>query len=235
MSNNSSNGPTKSEDHNTRLITIIISLVTAIVGAPTLYNVISDMFFAPNVTMDFLVNDLTKSNITLEVKNIGNEAATHYSLTLESPYNILDSQLFLTENYNNTKVLLLDKKLLQISIPRLVQGQGSLIKLNLFVNPQESSNLNNDKFIAYSTFDQGSSKSEISIKDKKSISFYEQLTETIKSMISDFGILYDQLIETIKSILNVFGIHLSSASINGTILTIIILIIGITIIKRIFA
>ena len=100
----------KSEDTSIRILPIIITLVTALIGAPTLYSVISDIFFSPNITMDFLVDNLTTNNIILEVKNIGNELATHFSLTIESPYNISGHDLFLTENSTNIKESLLEKK-----------------------------------------------------------------------------------------------------------------------------
>ena len=146
MSDNNSN---KSENHTTRIITIIISLGTALIGAPTLYNVISDIFFTPTISMEFLPDYDTKNNITLEVKNIGNEAATNYLLTVKSPLKVSNYNLFITENSTNIKKSLLDQKTLQISIPRLVQGPGSLIMLDLFLN--SPTNIT-DKFIAYSTF-----------------------------------------------------------------------------------
>ena len=198
MSDNNSN---KSENHTTRIITIIISLGTALIGAPTLYNVISDIFFTPTISMEFLPDHDTKNNITLEVKNIGNEAATNYLLTVKSPLKVSNYNLFITENSTNIKKSLLDQKTLQISIPRLVQGPGSLIMLDLFLN--SPTNIT-DKFIAYSTFDQGSSKKEVSFADdKEPLSFNDKFEEFL-------------------------GKYLSSTSIGGIISTITAIIIGIS-------
>lgn len=76
-----------------------------------------------------------------------------------------------------------------------MQGPGSLIRLDLFVTTPPC-NLTNGKFIAYSTFDQGSSKSEFSFVD------YEEP----KSFIDQFN--------------DFVNIYLSSTSIIGVILTI---------------
>ena len=120
----SDNKTDKSTDSHYRIITIIISLITAVIGAPTIFNIISDVFFSPNIQMQFPSDNITKTNFLLEVTNVGNEAANHYSLTVVSPYNITRHDLFLTENSTNVKELELNQKTLQIFTPRLVPGQA---------------------------------------------------------------------------------------------------------------
>ena len=173
------------KDNKVQTITILVSILTALIGAPTAYTLIHDIFFTPNVTMDFRVDDNIKSNITLEVKNTGNEAATHYSLTVKSPLKISNSNLFMTENHTNLKKLLLDNnKTLQVTTPRLVQGPGSLLRLDFAVSPPLNSS--NEKLIAYSTFDQGSSKSKINYTKNKGVKSFPELIEEWWSSPSAF-------------------------------------------------
>jgi hypothetical protein len=196
----------KSEEHTSRIIPLIIGLATTFVGAPTVINIISDIFFTPNISMSFLVDPATKNNITLEIKNSGNKAATHYLLTVESPFKVSNYNLFITENSTDLKISLSDQKIMQISLPRLVQGAGSLIRLDLQVN--SPSNLTTGKMIAYSTFDQGSSKAEFSfVEDKKPRPFYDQLNENLGNYLSNISIL--GIISTIVTFLiGYFGLSI---------------------------
>ena len=90
----------------------------------------------------------------ISIANDGNIPATHIILTLQTPENITKVTIFSTENI--TKVTNSNSRTLQFSVPRLVQGSGSVVKLvtRLFANP----NTPYPNYTIYATYDQGSIK-----------------------------------------------------------------------------
>ena len=92
-----------------------------------------------------------EKDLIIDVTNIGQKPATNLTLTVKTDENIsvpVNYSIFNTQD--NISSLELDSKSIQINIPRLVQGNGSIIRLNL-------ENITTDHIDnIYAAYDQGS-------------------------------------------------------------------------------
>ena len=164
------------------IYTIIVSIISTVIGAPVIFNFVHDYLTNPNIIIGITFNSNLQENAIVEVKNSGNEAARFFSLTVNSPLPILNYDLFVTENLADVDENKKDNNTLQISIPRFMQGPGSLIKIDL--NFTSKFDLPHETIFVYSIFDQGSAKVFGNVKETfASNSGDEELSRTFYLLI----------------------------------------------------
>src|SRR5215208_3694628 len=131
-----------------------IQIVSSIIGSSLLLFAIttfySDFFNKPNVGARIVPNI---NGTSVELTNNGRVSATNLILTVESPANIADYKIFTTEN--RTIMVEEDNHTLVAKFPRFVQGDGSLIKIEIFSAEQEPDAFNQN-YVVYATYDEGS-------------------------------------------------------------------------------
>lgn len=127
-------------------ITNIVSSGLAVFALTTVYTQVINQ---PVINF----NKITDENGTysIEFTNDGIASATNFILTIESPVNINNYEVFSTEDWAEGKK---DDKSLSIHFSRLAQGGGSLTKIKIFTDTNLSKSGNG--YVAYATYDQGS-------------------------------------------------------------------------------
>jgi hypothetical protein len=130
-----------------------VQIVTSIIGSSVLLFAITtgySEFNKPDVSARILPNI---NGTSIEVTNNGRAPATNFILTVESPANIADYEIFSTEN--RTILLEDDNHTLVAKFPRFVHGSGSLIKIEIFSAAQKQDSFNQN-YDVYATYDQDS-------------------------------------------------------------------------------
>ena len=138
-----------------------IQLISAIVGSglvvfaiTTLY---TDWFNKPDVHIE--VEQPTYHDLHVDVRNIGRVPATNLKLIVNTSQDMINPIVFTTENHsisgseNLTKTLLLNSRLLEVYIPRLTHGTGSIVRIT-----GEVANSTDLFYNIYATYDQGSTR-----------------------------------------------------------------------------
>jgi hypothetical protein len=130
-----------------------IQIVSSVIGSSLLVFAIttfySDFLNKPNVSAMIIPG----TNYTsIELTNKGRVPANNLVLTVESPVNITDYEIFSTENW--TRMVQEDNFTLVAQFPRLVQGDGSLINIVAFTESDEFK----ENYFVYATYDEGSLK-----------------------------------------------------------------------------
>lgn len=105
----------------------------------------------PSISTSLHVDSHDNHIATLRVRNSGNAPATNVLLTFRAPSQIVINSVFSTENYTLIKD---DDSVLRLSIPRLSNGNGSLISID--VNVSNLTDISEKQYIAYLTHDKGS-------------------------------------------------------------------------------
>jgi hypothetical protein len=136
---------------HTALVPIIVTVITLFGGF--LISSIASTIYKPDVSVELIPDKENIYRVTIDLKNKGYVAAKNLKLTMESPYNITSVDIFSTENY--TKEYVNNSAILEVNVPRLVQGEGSIIRINALID-SHSNITGNDHYIVYSTYDQGS-------------------------------------------------------------------------------
>jgi hypothetical protein len=98
-------------------------------------------------------------NSTLIVTNNGYAPATDLMLTVQPPEKLINKNIFSTENYTVVN----DNEILQLHFPRLVQGNGSIVIIDMFIDPKI--NISNPNYISYVTHERGSVKIDADINN----------------------------------------------------------------------
>jgi hypothetical protein len=154
------------------VITVIISSGIVLGALNGLYN----QFVKPNVNVDIAQNKLNPDIITIEVENNGGSSANKLVLKIDSPVRIINYTIFSSNNYTQYE----NAYLLQVYVPRFVNGEGSLIRIIMLFDGRSIPNFFHYVTV-YATFDQGSvikSTNEISrtwleqLFDINSLSYY---------------------------------------------------------------
>lgn len=131
----------------TPLIAIILS---GLFGGTAIINFIISAFFTPSVNTYIYVEPGDKHKAIVTMVNEGKAPAKNLLLTIHSPANISNYKIFSTENYSKLNY----PSALQVFVPRFVHGEGSLINVDLMVDPK--ANISSSEYTVYSTHDQGS-------------------------------------------------------------------------------
>jgi hypothetical protein len=134
-------------------IPIITAVIASLIGGSAIINLFVSAFYTPNVNIEIISNKNHGHESTVSVNNRGSAPATNVLLTVETPANISYYKIFSTENH--TEKSKLSSNELQIYMPRLIHGQGSMVRINTVVD--EKSNVTLGAYTAYITYDQGSS------------------------------------------------------------------------------
>ena len=135
----------------------LVQFNPAILGSGVLVSTIitsySDFYNKPNIQIAILRddNEATKSSVILS--NKGTVPATNLKLLVKMPYNITQVDFFSLENISVQRV---GSDTLKVSMPRLVQGEGSVTTINLA--SKESVPAEDNGYDVYSIYDQGSTK-----------------------------------------------------------------------------
>ena len=134
-----------------------LQIVSSIIGSSLLVFAIttfySDFFNKPNVSARIIPNINSSS---IELANNGRVPANNLILTVQSPENIVDYEIFTTEN--RTIMVEEDNQTLVAKLPRFVHGDGSLISIEIFSAAEQESDSFNQNYVVYATYDEGSLK-----------------------------------------------------------------------------
>ena len=134
---------------------ILIPVIVAIIAfLGTSLTFIVSALLKPDISIDVIIDKDNQRNVMVNLTNRGYAPATHLKFTMEFPHaiDINTVNIFSTENYNKT----INSSILFINIPRIVPGQGSLVRINASTIP-DFPVAANDKYRVYTTYDQGSS------------------------------------------------------------------------------
>jgi hypothetical protein len=143
------------------IIIAIIAGVIALISA--LINYIIAALFIPNLDISKEPNQEQNKKTIIDITNIGSAPAKSLKLTVQAPQNIsFKHPIFSTEIYNETKTE--DPARLELYIPRFIQGDGSMIRIEALINNR--SNMTSGNYIFYATYDQGSIRKTIPISEK---------------------------------------------------------------------
>ena len=129
---------------------IIVAIITLIGGFFISY--ISSVLYKPDVSIELVPSKEDVHNATINLLNKGSAPAKNLKLTMESPHNIVTTDIFGTENYTKRYT---NSSSLEVDIPRFAQGKGSLITIAVSIDPHSSIDTN-DHYTVYTTYDQGS-------------------------------------------------------------------------------
>jgi hypothetical protein len=160
-------------DWRSTIVPLVIPILTSGLAISGVTFFINEVYFKPNLEIKLLPNELNGDLSTVTVRNIGNVAANNVLLTIQLPNKIISYSIFTTENatliinpnekedvvgYNffniSTRATNENTGVVELYVPRFVQGNGSLIKVVAFTDPQEDSN--NRNYGVYTTYDGGS-------------------------------------------------------------------------------
>jgi hypothetical protein len=130
-----------------------IQIVSSIIGSSLLLFAIttfySDFFNKPNVTARIVP---FTNGTAIELTNNGRVPATNLILTVQSPANISDYEIFTTENRTT---MVEDNHTLVAQFPRFVHGDGSFIIIQVS-SAEQAPDAFNQNYNIYATYDQGS-------------------------------------------------------------------------------
>jgi len=132
-------------------VPIAVTLIT-LIGGVVITSLLS-VLFKPDISIELIPHKENPYKVTVDMENKGSAAAKNLKLTMESPHNITSMHIFSTENY--TKRYTNSSPILEVNIPRFVQGAGSLVRIDALID-SHSKITKNDRYIVYSTYDQGS-------------------------------------------------------------------------------
>jgi hypothetical protein len=132
-------------------VPIAVTLIT-LIGGVVITSLVS-VLFKPDISIELIPDKENPYKVTVDMENKGSAAAKNLKLTMESPHNITSMHIFSTENY--TKRYTNSSPILEVNIPRFVQGAGSLVRIDALID-SHSKITKNDRYIVYGTYDQGS-------------------------------------------------------------------------------
>jgi hypothetical protein len=132
-------------------VPIVVTLIT-LIGGFVISSLVS-VLFKPDISIELIPHKENIYKVTIDLENKGSAAAKNLKLTMESPHNITSMHIFSTENY--TKRYTNSSPILEVNIPRFVQGAGSMVRIDASID-SHSKITKNDRYIVYSTYDQGS-------------------------------------------------------------------------------
>lgn len=150
------------------------------IGVP----IIAGLIVAISPYFAFLISAIAKPNISIEIgladeneatisiRNIGWSPANNLKLTIEYLFNIIDQNIFSTENYTKSN----SSKLLEMNIPRFAQGDGSLLRIS--TRSQNTSAITEDnQYVVYGTYNEGSNMNSVYVIERPSPGIIETITQ----------------------------------------------------------
>jgi hypothetical protein len=143
----------KEIDWKSALVTLVPAVLSSgliITGLSTFF---SDIYNKPDLQISTL--PIESGTTWVNVTNDGRVPATNLTLFIRTPENILNRSNFTTEKIAVSE---LDPKQLRVDIPRLVQGGGSMVRMNLTTDTKQDTN--NQSVIVHAVYDQGSETNE---------------------------------------------------------------------------
>jgi hypothetical protein len=138
-----------------QVVSLIVGSGLIVSGFNSFYN---DFYNKPRI--DIQINPPSQnSEQTVVITNEGRIPATNFFLTLMTPQDMVEYPNYprTFSTLNETEVRLINPTLLQVGIPKFPHGEGSLARINLRYNVSQSPTIY-PEYIAYITYDQGSSK-----------------------------------------------------------------------------
>jgi hypothetical protein len=137
-------------DKNTaiQIASAILGSSLVVFGITTFY---SEAINIPDIRAREFSNSTT---VSIELTNSGRVPATNLILTTES-YTNVNYEIFTTENLT---IVIDDNRMFVAKFPRFVDGNGSLIRIEMSSGEQAADNPSNLSYIVYITYDQGSLK-----------------------------------------------------------------------------
>jgi hypothetical protein len=138
-------------------VTIAVAVIAGVLGASGIVNVIIAYIIKPHMFAEVIQNHLTDPHVVMiNVKNTGNAPAKDLDLTVTTSTNITNrTTIFSTENYS--KIPTTTPQILHLHIPRFVEGEGSLVGIQMLTDPLPNST-SPESYDIYTTYDVGSSK-----------------------------------------------------------------------------
>jgi hypothetical protein len=134
-----------------RTIPIVVALI-GVIGAVTpvlVTSFSSQSLNKPNVDINIIKS--VDGWVELTLTNNGFAPATNLTLIVDASGEIANSSDY-TLNTVQVSQIKIDDRRLEAHIPKLLQGSGSIVKLNISL----SENSNNPYYVVYVTYDQGS-------------------------------------------------------------------------------
>ena len=111
------------------IIVALLSLGSAIIVASFAY--IASVILKPNISITTASSSNLHTTI-FDITNIGSAPAKDLKVTVEAPPNVtFNHPIFSTERYTENKTR--DPSLLELYVPRFVQGPGSLIRIDTLI------------------------------------------------------------------------------------------------------
>jgi hypothetical protein len=134
-------------DKNTaiQIASAILGSSLVVFGITTFY---SEAINIPDIRAREFSNSTT---VSIELTNSGRVPATNLILTTES-YTNVNYEIFTTENLT---IVIDDNRMFVAKFPRFVDGNGSLIRIEMSSGEQAADNPSNLSYIVYITYDQG--------------------------------------------------------------------------------
>jgi len=150
------------------LITTIVPIVLGGSVVTTMITTLMADMNKPDVQVDILPKSDPR-NVTMKIYNLGRSPATNLKVSVNTPENIGSYHAFTTDNINLTKI---GPTRLFLNASKLVQGDGSLILLDLQLNatPQKD-------YSVYAVFNEGSSKGKLPSSEIEG--FYNFIVESL--------------------------------------------------------
>ena len=137
----------------TVLVTAVIPTILASSIVASAFSIFySDYYKTPTICITVKPEKHSES-VVVEAKNHGRDRARGLVLTIESPNNIINKTVLATENVTSMKQ---NQTILSLNLPRFSNGEGSVIKINVWTNSPQSSLIENIN--AYATYEKGSTK-----------------------------------------------------------------------------
>jgi hypothetical protein len=140
--------------------TIIITIVTSLFSAPILLwgiNAISTYLNQPHILIKIIPNDIEKESAVIYAINNGYAPATKFSLLIVAPTDILYYNVFSSEAFKpQPNLTAVNPRMIQIYLDSFPPGEGS--RIETWIKTKDSPHTNFRDYVAYGTFEQGSTR-----------------------------------------------------------------------------
>lgn len=135
-------------------ITIISAILSSSLVLSGLGFIYTQIYNKPDIQIKIIANDVDKRMALIQVVNNGKVPATNLTLKVISPASIINYTIFSSLRTISHNISKSNSNLLEVQTPKLVQGEGSLIKIVMLINATSKTNYLD--YTAYITYDQGS-------------------------------------------------------------------------------
>jgi hypothetical protein len=162
---------------------VVVPIIVAIVALlGTSLTLIVSAALRPDISIDVITDEKTPEKVNVTLTNKGYAAATRFGFTMEFPHSISMLSIFSTELYNSTN----STSNLRVDIPRLVQGEGTIMRIEAVLSPSSEITVN-DKYNIYGTYDQGSIKKVKFILPQPPLPYLEVVRQFLDEFNANFG------------------------------------------------